>query len=87
MSKPYLEMTYRGGKPFAAYLYISRQPGDSVAKTQKHGSVLVDISQDGRIMGIEIPDPSTTRINDLLKTLETYHITDVSSDELAPLAA
>jgi len=28
MSNSYLEVTYRKGKPFAAYLYLDRRAGD-----------------------------------------------------------
>ena len=30
MNQPYLEITYRRGKPLAAYLYLARREGDCV---------------------------------------------------------
>lgn len=53
MSKPYLEITYREGKPFAAYLYLERKPGDTAARTERHGDWLVDFTADGRAIGVE----------------------------------
>ncbi len=33
MGKRYLEVTYRDGKPVAAYLYLQRQSGDRSVRT------------------------------------------------------
>jgi hypothetical protein len=54
MSKPYLEITYRQGKAFAAYLYLDRRPGDASGRTERHGNWIVDYAHDGRAIGIEI---------------------------------
>ena len=51
--KPYLQITYRQGKPFAAYLYLQRLHGDKAARTERHGFWLVDLTDDGRAIGIE----------------------------------
>jgi len=43
VSHRYLEITYRSGKPLAAYLYLPRQPGDQSVRVEPHGhGYLVD---------------------------------------------
>ena len=54
MSKPYLEVTYRKGKPFAAYLYLDRRPGDSAVRSQRREDFVVDYAKDGRPIGVEL---------------------------------
>jgi hypothetical protein len=87
MSEPYLEITYRKGRPFAAYLYLSRQPGDSVATSRASGSLVIDYTTDHRPIGIEIPSPSPNAIQELLAKLGELHVSGIGDLELAPLAA
>lgn len=87
MSKPYLEITYRQGKPFAAYLYLERQSGDHAVRTEPRGKVLVDYSADGRPIGIEMASLGPSVAQDLRTTLFDLHVTSVSNAELAPLEA
>jgi len=43
MKWPYLEVTFRHGRPLAAYLYLSRSPGDRSRRTAKAGvGMIVD---------------------------------------------
>ena len=54
-----LEVTYRKGRPVAAYYDLPRRDGDRSARTQQaDGGLLVDFASDGRAIGIEIPSPS-----------------------------
>jgi len=85
MSKPYLEITYRQGKPFAAYLYLDRRAADISVRTEPRGKVLVDFSDDGRPIGIEMTAVSAAVATDLRQTLKDMRITGITSDELAPL--
>ena len=51
----YLEVTYRHGKPLAAYLYLPRdENAKSVRVVQEQSGLLVDLGEDGRPIGIEI---------------------------------
>jgi uncharacterized protein YuzE len=87
MSRPYLEVTYRLGKPLAAYLYLERRPGDKAANTQRRGELLVDLAADGRPIGIEftsIVGVDLAAVNRIL--LEARHAA-VSAGDLAPLTA
>jgi hypothetical protein len=59
MREPYLEVTYRKGKPLAAYLYLPRRLGDVSARVESRGDgYLVDWTAEGRPIGIEMPSPS-----------------------------
>jgi len=55
MKHSYLEVTYRKGRPLAAYYYLPRRDGDRSERTESvDGGLLVDFSSDGRPIGIEI---------------------------------
>jgi hypothetical protein len=87
MSQTYLEITYRAGKPFAAYVYLPRQPADRSARTERRGRFLIDFTETGRPIGIEIPsltgvDPMA--VNQLLADLRE---TELLPADLAPLTA
>jgi uncharacterized protein YuzE len=53
-----LQITYRKGRPFAAYIYLNRKPGEKSARTEEASEdLLVDYAADGRPIGIEIVTP------------------------------
>ncbi|MGC4030640.1 MAG: DUF2283 domain-containing protein [Tepidisphaeraceae bacterium] len=87
MSKPYLEITYRLGRPFAAYLYLSRQAGDRVQRSVPHGPLVVDYTQDGRPIGVEITGVSASVPAVLRQLLADLQVQNVDARELAPLGA
>jgi hypothetical protein len=86
MSERYLEVTYRKGRPFAAYLYLPRSMGTKSARTEVVGDGLVmDFAADGSPIGLEITAPghvSLEQINDALARFESERS---SAKELAPL--
>jgi hypothetical protein len=45
MGRPYLEVTYCKGKPFAAYLYLDRRSGDNAARSERRDDFVVDFFQ------------------------------------------
>lgn len=87
MKHSYLEVTYRKGKPLAAYLYLPRRTGDASARTEKReGGIVVDYAPDGRPIGIEITSPSRvslTAINEIVSKVDE----PAERMELAPLGA
>jgi hypothetical protein len=87
MSQPYLEITYRRGKPFAAYLYLNRLPGDKSARTERHGSWIVDFAGDGRAIGIEFTDVGGVDLSEVNRILVAAHQPAISGLDLAPLKA
>lgn len=86
MSGTYLEITYRNGKAFAAYLYLPRQAGDRVVRSESvNDRLVIDRPADDRPIGIEILDPksaTTEQLNELLRKLSQP---EVSDREFAPL--
>jgi hypothetical protein len=87
MSKPYLEVTYRQGKPFAAYLYLRRSPDEKAATIRRHGDLLVDYAADGRPIGIEFTRVDAVDLGEVNKVLSTAHESTLLSADLAPLTA
>ena len=88
MSYRYLEITYRKGKPLAAYLYLPRQSGDKSVRVEAHPSgYLVDWTEDGRPIGIEMPAPSQVTLEGLNGVLAELHLDPVPPEELSPLVA
>lgn len=86
MNQPYLEVTYRKGRPLAAYLYLPRQPGDTVAHSDPIDDLLVvDRAADGRPIGVEILDPKAVTLDRLNEALRGLHLAEVEQAELAPL--
>ncbi len=83
-----LKVTYRRGKPIAAYVYLPRQAGDRVASTQRlDDAILVDRAGDGRAIGVEIVEPSQCGPDRLLDVLRSLGQTEIARDDLQPLAA
>jgi uncharacterized protein YuzE len=83
-----LKVTYRRGRPIAAYVYLPRQAGDRVTATERlDAAVLVDRAADGRAIGIEIVDPSQCGPDRLMDVLRSLGQGEVDRDEFKPLAA
>ena len=88
MKHSYLEVTYRKGRPLAAYYYLPRQDADKSARTERaEGGFLVDYSADGRAIGIEIASPSRLVLSELNRLLERLGQEPVGREDLAPLTA
>ena len=88
MKQRYLEVTYRKGKPFAAYLYLPRSTGARAARTVDAGrGVHIDFDKGGRVIGVEISAPTSISIEDLNAILVKHGITKLDAEEAAPLAA
>lgn len=88
MKRSYLEVTYRKGRPLAAYYYLPRQDGDRSARTERaEGGLLVDYAADGRPIGIEITSPSLLEVAALNRVLVRLGQAPVLPEDLAPLVA
>ena len=86
----YLEVTYRKGKPLAAYLYLPRRDGDTAARSEPFAppsdGLVVDFAPDGRAIGIEVLSPSTLTLAALNRALSALHQPAASDRDLRPLA-
>lgn len=88
MKHSYLEVTYRKGKPLAAYYYLPRKNADRSVRTERVSrGLLVDFSSDGTPIGIEISSPSQFDLRVLNETLARLGQGPVRPEDLAPLVA
>jgi uncharacterized protein YuzE len=82
-----LEVTFRKGRPFAAYLRLEG-PRAKVKRTKEAApSLLVDFDEVGRALGLEIlafDDTTVACINEVLLSIGHAALPD---QELAPLRA
>ena len=74
MTERSLQVTYRKGRAFAAYLHLSHTTGEKSAKTvaSPDGLLIVDYGATGRPVGVEITAPQAVpleRLNQLLSEL------------------
>lgn len=88
MRDRYLEVTYRQGRPLAAYLYLPRATGVRSARTASAtAGLLVDYGPDGAPIGIEITAPSHTTLELLNRVLGALGHPPLEPADVAPLAA
>jgi hypothetical protein len=74
MTERSLQVTYRKGRAFAAYLHLSHPTGEKSARTvaSADGLLIVDYAGSGRPLGVEITAPQAVpldRLNQLLAEL------------------
>jgi hypothetical protein len=88
MKRPYLEVTFRKGKPLAAYLHLPRANSAKAARSdaREHGMV-VDFTADGEPFGVEITAPALVELGALNDLLHELHVHEVEPADLAPLRA
>lgn len=88
MTGTYLEVTFRRGRPMAAYLYLPRQQGDKSHRTRKiDPGLVVDFNARDVPIGIEITAPAAITVELLEKVLVDLNLPPVDPAELAPLRA
>jgi uncharacterized protein YuzE len=88
MKQRYLEITFRKGKPLAAYLYLPRAAGAKAARTLDGGhGIRIDLDERGGLIGLEITAPSVVTISELNSVLAEYGVAALKDEEWAPLAA
>jgi len=86
MNNRYLEITYRHGKPVAAYFYLPRKSDDASTKSIAGSAGLItDYTADGRPIGIEITSPTSVTLSALNEALVTAHQQPATPDDIAPL--
>ena len=88
MKNSYLEVTFRHGRPLAAYLYLPRQPKDKSHRTERvEPGLVVDYSRRGMPIGIEITAPAKLSAVALNRVLRRLRVPTVTRADLAPLRA
>jgi len=88
MKNSYLEVTFRHGRPLAAYLYLPRQPKDKSYRTEKvEPGLVIDYGRRGKPIGIEITAPAKLSAPTLNRVLRRLGVPTVTRADLAPLRA
>jgi uncharacterized protein YuzE len=88
MNEPYLEVTFRRGRAFAAYLYLPRQADEKSASTKRvEPGMVVDFGPSGNPIGIEITAPGQISLSAINAVLQDLGLSPVTQTDLAPLLA
>ena len=88
MKDLYLEVTFRRGRPIAAYLYLPRRTGERSSRTSKmEPGMVIDFGPSGNPIGIEITAPTMVTVGDINGVLRKLGFAPLEENELAPLKA
>ena len=88
MSTISVQVTYRVGKAFAAYLYLTQGPRPKAVRSEAFSeSLVIDYSAAGSPIGIEIVHPGHVHEAELWSVFDKLGLSRPSSSELAPLIA
>jgi hypothetical protein len=88
MNEAYLEVTYRHGRPLAAYYYLPRPAGARAYRTSRGpAGLLIDYARGGRAIGIEITAPSVLSLAAMNRVLRELGQRPIKRAELSPLLA
>jgi len=86
MKEPYLEVTFRHGRPLAAYYYLPRRAGQKSYRTMRvEPGLVVDLTRNGQPLGIEITAPGKVSLAALNRILTRLGAGRVSRADFAPL--
>ncbi len=88
MTEPYLEITYRRGRPLAAYLYLPRGRRDRSHHCERAtAGLVIDFTRAGKPIGIEITAPTKVTVSSLNRVLRSLGIPPLTVADLSPLRA
>ncbi len=88
MTDVYLEVTYRDGRPWVAYLYLPRKKKEeSDHCLEVEPDMVLDINKEGRLIGIELLAPELVTLEAVNGVLEEYRLEPLKKSALAPLLA
>ena len=88
MKDPYLEVTFRHGRPIAAYYYLPREASQKSARTRRvDPGLVIDFTADGQAIGIEITAPAKVSLAALNAVLQDLGHTPATEADLAPVLA
>jgi hypothetical protein len=80
MKAAYLEVTFRHGRPLAAYYYLPRRVGrKSVRTVRLESGLLADLDKQGRPIGIEITSPGKASAAALNRVLLGFGLPGLAS--------
>jgi uncharacterized protein YuzE len=88
MKDRYLEVTYRKGKPFAAYFYLPRKPHAKSVRTERvSATILVDYGAEDEPIGVEITAPAQVTAAEINEILVRLGQALLAPEEFSPLVA
>ena len=89
MTERSLQVTYRKGRPFVAYLHLSHETGEKSTKTvpSADGLLVVDYAQNGKAIGVEITAPAAVPLDRLNRLLADLGETPLSEHDYVPVRA
>jgi hypothetical protein len=88
MKEPYLEVTFRHGRPVAAYYYLPRDANQKSARTRRvEPGLVIDFTAEGQAIGIEITAPAKVSLAALNAVLKELGQAPASEADLAPVLA
>jgi len=88
MKNSYLEVTFRHGRPLAAYIYLPRRPADKSHRTERvEPGLVIDFNRRGKPIGVEITAPTKLSTAALNRVLRRLGVPTVTRADLAPLRA
>ena len=88
MKEPYLEVTFRHGRPIAGYYYLPREAGQKSARTRRvEPGLIIDFTAEGQAIGIEITAPAKVSHAALNAVLKELGQAPASEADLAPVLA
>jgi Protein of unknown function (DUF2283) len=88
MKDRYLEVTFRHGRPMAAYYYLPRSTDQKSARTRRvEPGLIIDFAADGQAIGIEITIPDMVSLAGLNAVLQELGLAPASEADLAPVLA
>lgn len=90
MTERSLQVTYRKGRPFAAYRHLSHPTGEKRAKTVPSPDgllIIVDYGASGRPVGIEITAPHAVPLDRLNQLLAGLGEPPVAEQDYGPVPA
>jgi hypothetical protein len=84
----FLQVTFRGGRPWAAYLELHWTLGQRPVRTRREErGMIVDLAHDGTPLGIEITAPGLVKLADVNRLLKSLGAPRITKSEFAPLVA
>lgn len=88
MNEPYLEVTFRHGRPIAGYYYLPRRLKDKSHRTRRvEPGLVIDFARDGKAIGIEILAPEKLTLAVLNTVLRELGFSPAKRADLTPLKA
>jgi uncharacterized protein YuzE len=83
-----LTVTYLGGRPVVAYLYIPRRKREKSDHCREvEPSMVLDIDKQGKLIGIEFLIPKMVTLEAVNRVLEEYDLKPLKEYDLAPILA